>query len=1470
MADDAEVDKVAEDKKEEEEESDEDFHVNQDSLAGFVPKSIKYFTHDYPLSRKFQAPMRQAFETVTLFADVSGFTITSVALDKYGSYGSWALSDCLNTYMTLMIGKVVKAGGDIIKFAGDAIISMWPYRPEEMSPACEELPDLELWQKDETYRARVIAYIGRTPSDDEFIDPDKKKELEEELREGWIEVKEARLKAQRDKFPTTAHRAVACCQNIQAEFETFTQRYIDVDVTLGVKLGVGVGRVDMIHVGGVYKRLEFLICGPGLYQAFKCEEDAGPGDIIVSKEIMDLLQKAGANPVAKPVGENGNFKVEKVKRIASLSRSEQLPKIDSTKVMIQRMSSYVPHAVLPHLTIAKGDAWANELRDCTILFLSLGFNLNQFDGDDDGDTLREVHQLIKTVQTAIYSYEGSLNKFLSDDKGSTLMAVFGQFPVSHANDKARAVLAAIRLRQDLEAMGKQCWIGITSGTVFSGLCGDPTKQREFSVLGRVVNLAARLMAEAIKWKKKHKDYDRSPPHILVSQSVFQAARWEARLQFKAPFGVECVHVKGFKNTQYVYKPKFLHNHLGRIREQLDSIRIESVNHFRDDLNLCKNHLMLMRSGEQQGTVVFVEGGEGLWTEPFVKRLSAELRGGLGETKWIFTDGFGDPFNSYIRKGYCPVWSEVFENIREAKGYQRQDQDLFRKFKEYVAMRRPDLKRYTSLVSETLKYRIQRDNSLFKDMSEEDETIAALDLICLFLEMIAHEQGIVVQIYRAHHLRSWDWHLLRRLACLIRSKIINNISLIISSHPVDNHCYTPLFPEPGFVRQYKQLKKMLNPKLIISPKHWIINNTSDYIAEWVSNKMGFKNGPKLEVCDLVVNTVHERCGGRPGFCEKFLNMLKDDCLEKVDNKRVKFLDNIERSLHEDTHKFIIPDSIQSLTVSHFDRISVDRQMILKVASVLCTGQGVGCLIFDREMLEEVHPIPEYVKHVDLDIQYLVDLDYILPVPTKSGYGDDAPVLHGSPLYDYTEVMPDIEYLKDPGNSHCHKMAQLTLKGEKGQTFAFKNDVLYWWPTLKNEPKRPHDCIFFRNPMYNTSETKNPKLKYALGVTIQGNKKSKVVINTTSEGKKLFEIKCSSAKEAEEWSSMLKKALLRENREEDSQWQVRPRVHGSDADNLNLSAPKRSSLQAINSKREMYEIQIDFSEDIQNNVKAIEPQRYNFYPSRTTGEDIIMEMVKLLGDEDSRTNYHLMCADDEWPLYGSKLLWDMGTVRLLCITCADRNVIPKLTLVRADEGKRYSRMPRVSKSDTQGDAVVIKIKFPQNRSHLSKMKQRIDFNVSTIADVITKSLKKLMQSQNQSQRHSLSVHMLINLEPTEWMLRVVGSDIHLFGDGLLGEFPCVREAYDQSGSVSFQLLRIKEQAREAMEKGEASCKIYRFYAFSYGFMRDIIYRQLLPAQRQKLHRLCYDNVKSKLLGADGRGSVLEILQHRHEFISKADMI
>ena len=48
-------------------------------------------------------------------------------------------------------------------------------------------------------------------------------------------------------------------------------------------------------------------------------------------------------------------------------------------------------------------------------------------------------------QMAVYQYEGSINKFLMDDKGSTLLAVFGLPPLSHEDDATRGVLAALSI-----------------------------------------------------------------------------------------------------------------------------------------------------------------------------------------------------------------------------------------------------------------------------------------------------------------------------------------------------------------------------------------------------------------------------------------------------------------------------------------------------------------------------------------------------------------------------------------------------------------------------------------------------------------------------------------------------------------------------------------------------------------------------------------------------------------------------------------------------------------------------------------------------------------------------------------------------------------------------------------------------------------------------------------------------------------
>lgn len=94
-----------------------------------------------------------------------------------------------------------------------------------------------------------------------------------------------------------------------------------------------------------------------------------------------------------------------------------------------------------------------------------------------------------------------MNKLVMDDKGSTLICIWGLCPFSHEDDAARAILTAINMRRELAKIDNTwCNVGISTGEVFSGVVGTSGSRKEFSVLGDYVNLAARIMY----WPKKYK------------------------------------------------------------------------------------------------------------------------------------------------------------------------------------------------------------------------------------------------------------------------------------------------------------------------------------------------------------------------------------------------------------------------------------------------------------------------------------------------------------------------------------------------------------------------------------------------------------------------------------------------------------------------------------------------------------------------------------------------------------------------------------------------------------------------------------------------------------------------------------------------------------------------------------------------------------------------------------------------------
>jgi adenylate cyclase 10 len=98
------------------------------------------------------------------------------------------------------------------------------------------------------------------------------------------------------------------------------------------------------------------------------------------------------------------------------------------------------------------------------------------------------------VQQQVYRLEGSLNKLVMDDKGSTLICIWGLSPYAHTDDAQRAILTALNMRRELKKIDNTwCNVGIATGNVFSGVVGTSGSRKEFSVLGDVVNLSARIM-----------------------------------------------------------------------------------------------------------------------------------------------------------------------------------------------------------------------------------------------------------------------------------------------------------------------------------------------------------------------------------------------------------------------------------------------------------------------------------------------------------------------------------------------------------------------------------------------------------------------------------------------------------------------------------------------------------------------------------------------------------------------------------------------------------------------------------------------------------------------------------------------------------------------------------------------------------------------------------------------------------------
>ncbi|MCO4768970.1 MAG: AAA family ATPase [Deltaproteobacteria bacterium] len=344
-----------------------------------------------------------------MFADISGFSLLAESLaETYGDHASDRLVSILNAQFGRWIDLVAEHAGEVVKFAGDAIVAIWPVQDD--SPGA--LRDAVL------AAGRCALAVSRTEGD-------------------------------------RAHQ--------------LSQRVV-----------VGAGKVSSGRIGGHQDRWELVVVGRPLRNIGQVLTETHRGMVALTPFAREV---AGAGLETRPLPSGGSVlrSIPRRTAAAAIDPGEPDPQLDDS------LWSYVPTAVHAHVREGLGGYLA-EYRRLTVLFINIS-------GADDGTPAGRdlLHQALVSVQKRLERAGGALDKVSVDDKGTTVVAALGLPPAAAGVRPADACHAASAIEQDLETLGLRSSIGIATGRVFAGLIGS-RRRREYTMIGAVVNLAARLMS----------------------------------------------------------------------------------------------------------------------------------------------------------------------------------------------------------------------------------------------------------------------------------------------------------------------------------------------------------------------------------------------------------------------------------------------------------------------------------------------------------------------------------------------------------------------------------------------------------------------------------------------------------------------------------------------------------------------------------------------------------------------------------------------------------------------------------------------------------------------------------------------------------------------------------------------------------------------------------------------------------------
>lgn len=378
-------------------------------------------------------PLTLKYDGVLLFADISGFTALTEKYTISSERGADALTVTLNDYIGKIVRHILEMGGDVLKFAGDAILAIWRVKSRDSLPEA-------------IGQAVKSSLIIQRHCDNQETEVGVKLRVKIAISAGLI-------------------------------YTTFLGND---DILQFVVTGRPVAEVNEAEK---FCQAGFVVLSPNALQFAKNDyvitEDL-PGKFGFVKYLCKEPRRSWKNYVLIP--DNLEY-ADDAKRFERVSM-RVVPNAKRERLL----RKYISPAVQQKLDDDQPLKYLSEMRQCSVVFVNLAFSLEPKDRsfhDKQRDTMQEAFIIIYQKTKKLH---GAINKIFMFDKGCTILVIFGLPGDKHEQEPAHALQAAHNIKTTLHSKIPAVEIasfGVTTGSVFCGVIGHQNRH-EYTVIGQKV------------------------------------------------------------------------------------------------------------------------------------------------------------------------------------------------------------------------------------------------------------------------------------------------------------------------------------------------------------------------------------------------------------------------------------------------------------------------------------------------------------------------------------------------------------------------------------------------------------------------------------------------------------------------------------------------------------------------------------------------------------------------------------------------------------------------------------------------------------------------------------------------------------------------------------------------------------------------------------------------------------------------